>query len=324
MENLQFIETLDNLKSCNSYQFRILQEEIETIKAHKCVSVELETPIEDIICPHCNSIHFQRWGRRSDLQRYRCKSCFKTFNSLTGTPLARLKRKGHWLDYSECLRDSLTIRAAAEKCGISVDTSFRWRHRFLTNAKKIKASSLCGVVEANEIDFLFSNKGQKELDRPARKRGCAGKVDKSDKYVSFLISRDRNKFTYDKIIDKISTIELHDALDALVVKDVLLCCDNKKMYREFAKEKSLRHGFVNISKGEFVKKDVVHIQNIRLYCERMQQWMNRFHGVATKYLDSYVSWFREFDEFDYLLSPIVLLRRAKQGDSSSYLPRIRT
>ncbi len=324
MENLKFHETLENLGSCNPYQFRIIQEEIETIKAHKCVSVELETPIGDVICPHCNSKHFQRWGKRSDLQRYRCKSCKKTFNSLTGTPLARLKRKGHWLEYSECLRDSITIRAAAEKCGISVDTSFRWRHRFLTNAKKIKAASLCGVVEANEINFLFSNKGEKGLDRPARKRGNSGKINKSDKHVSFLISRDRNKFTFDKIINKISTTELHDALGNLVIKDVLFCCDNKKIYREFAKEKHLRYGFVNTSKGEFVKKDVVHIKNIISYCDRLLQWMERFHGVATKYLDSYASWFREFDEFGYLLSSIVLLRRAKQGDSSSYLPKIRT
>ncbi len=325
MENLQFKETLDNLKSCNAYQFRIIQEEIEIIKRDKCVSIELETPIKDVVCPHCNSIHFQRWGKRSDLQRYRCKSCMKTFNSLTGTPLARLKRKGHWLDYAKCLKESTTIRAAAEKCGISIDTSFRWRHRFLSNAKKIKANSLRGVVEANEIEFLYSNKGQRKLDRPPRKRGCADrKPNESDKCVSFLISRDRNEFTYDKIVEEITTPELHCALDKLVKNDVLLCCDNKKYYREFAKENSMRHGFVNISKGEFVKKNVVHIQNVIAYCDKMKYWMERFHGVATKYLENYVSWFREFDEFGNLLSPVILLRRAKQGDATSYLPKTRT
>ncbi len=324
MENFQLNETLEFLKNCNSYQLRIIEEKIDSIKAKKCVSAELETPIEDIVCPNCKSSDFQRWGKRSDLQRYRCKSCKKTFNSLTGTPLARLKRKGHWLDYSECLSDSLTIRAAATKCGISIDTSFRWRHRFLMNAKKIKASTLCGIVEANEIDFSHSYKGQRNIDRPPRKRGNTKKIKKTDKHVSFLISRDRNKFTFDKIIDKISTSELHIALDKLVDSDVLLCCDNKKIYKDFAKNRFIRHGFVNISKGEFIKKDVVHIQNIRSYCNRMKHWMERFHGVATSYLDSYTSWFRAFDEFGYQLSPIFILRRAKQGDNSDYLPKTTT
>ncbi len=322
MEKIQFNKTLENIKNCNTHQFRIIQEEIEVIKAKKCVSAELETPTKDIICPHCESKYFQRWGKRSDLQRYRCKSCKKTFNSLTGTPLARLKRKGHWLDYTECLSKSLTIRAAAEICGISIDTSFRWRHRFLSNAKKIKANSLRGIVETNEIDFSYSNKGEKKMNRPARKRGGEiKKHDKSAKHVSFLIGRDRNKFTFDKIIEKITTSELHTALDNLVDSDVLLCCDNKTIYKEFAKERSLRHGIVDTSKGEFVKKDVVHIKNITLYCNSMKYWMERFHGVATKYLENYVSWFREFDEFGNMLSPKILLHRAKYGDSSCYLPK---
>ncbi len=322
MDNLQFNETIGNLKYCNTNQFRIIQGEIETIKAKKCVSIELETPSKDIVCPHCKSTAFQRWGKRSDLQRYRCKSCKKTYNSLTGTPLARLKRKGHWLDYAECLKDSITIRAAAEKCGISIDTSFRWRHRFLANAKKIMASSLCGIVEANDIRFAKSYKGQKKLKRPARMRGYQQKKDlKPNEYVSFFITRDRNKFTFDQIIEKITTSKLHNAIDSLIASDVLLCYDNKKIYREFSQEIPQKHGFVNISKGEIINKSVVHIQNIRIYCKRMINWMERFHGVATKYLDSYVSWFREFDEFGNSLSTKILLSRAKQGDASMYLPR---
>ncbi len=195
----------------------------------------------------------------------------------------------------------------------------------MSNTKKIKADSLCGVVETNEIEFLRSNKGERNLDRPARKRGTTRTKDKDlDDYVSFLIGRDRNKFTFDKIIEKMSTSELHSALDDLLDSDVLLCCDNKKIFKEFAREKSLRHGFVNISKGEFVKKNVVHIQNIRNYCLQMTQWMERFHGVATKYLENYVSWFRGFDEFGDMLSPKLLLHRAKYGDASCYLPRTRT
>lgn len=41
-------------------------------------------------CPHCHSENMWRWGHASGLQRYRCKDCKKTYNALTGTPLAHL------------------------------------------------------------------------------------------------------------------------------------------------------------------------------------------------------------------------------------------
>ncbi len=325
MENLQFKETLDDLEDYNTYQFRIVHERMEEIRSRKCVSLELETPIKELLCPHCKSAHFQRWGKRSDLQRYRCKLCKKTFNSLTGTPLARLKRKGHWLDYANCLIDSITIRAAAKRCSVSVQTAFRWRHRFLSNSKNIKANSLCGVVEADEIKFPISFKGQKEINRPSRRRGRDGRSEIEETgSVSFFIGRDRNKFTYDEIIKKMSTLELHNTFSKKLDNDVLLCCDNKNIYKRFAKERALRIGFVDVSKGEIIKKDVIHIQNISKYCQRLKSWMKRFHGVATKYLESYVSWFRGFDELGSLLTPLVLLRRAKKGDESSYLPKTAT
>src|SRR3954451_22874126 len=44
-------------------------------------------------CPHCATTAPRRWGRASGLRRYRCKACRKTFNALTGTSLARLRKK---------------------------------------------------------------------------------------------------------------------------------------------------------------------------------------------------------------------------------------
>ena len=44
-------------------------------------------------CPHCGGEHVVRNGVAHDLQRYKCRDCRKTFNALTGTPLARLRMK---------------------------------------------------------------------------------------------------------------------------------------------------------------------------------------------------------------------------------------
>ena len=45
---------------------------------------------EVLACPHCMNVHVQRWGKESYLQRYRYGACHRTFNALTGSPLAGL------------------------------------------------------------------------------------------------------------------------------------------------------------------------------------------------------------------------------------------
>ncbi len=64
-------------------------------------------------------------------QRYRCVGCGRTFNALTGTPLARLRKKECWASFANSLQQSHSVREAARQAGVAKNTSFRWRHRFL-------------------------------------------------------------------------------------------------------------------------------------------------------------------------------------------------
>jgi len=43
-------------------------------------------------CPHCQG-EGQKWGYAAGLRRYRCRSCKTSFNALTKTPLAFLKKR---------------------------------------------------------------------------------------------------------------------------------------------------------------------------------------------------------------------------------------
>jgi hypothetical protein len=40
---------------------------------------------------------------------------------------------------------------------------------------------------------------------------------------------------------------------------------------------------------------VYHVQNVNTDDSRLKVWIRRFHGVATRYLDSYLGWFRAID-----------------------------
>jgi len=44
-----------------------------------------------------------------------------------------------------------------------------------------------------------------------------------------------------------------------------------------------------------VIEKVFHIQYVNAYHSRLKAWMDRFHGVAIKYLENYLGWLRFSD-----------------------------
>jgi len=94
METQQFSKLSTSIEQLTFAQKKRL---LNSLKKNICASENIEI-IEEAFeksqcCPHCSSEKLQRWGTASDLQRYRCKSCKKTFNALTKSPLARLRHK---------------------------------------------------------------------------------------------------------------------------------------------------------------------------------------------------------------------------------------
>jgi Zn ribbon nucleic-acid-binding protein len=49
--------------------------------------------VESRGCPHCAGRDIVAWGRANGLARYRCKSCGRTFNAVTKTAMAGLRKK---------------------------------------------------------------------------------------------------------------------------------------------------------------------------------------------------------------------------------------
>ena len=243
-------------------------------------------------CPHCQSGQIIKWGSANGLRRYRCKACTLTFNALTKTPLAQLHKRDLWIGNAQALVDGISLRKVAERLDIHLETAFRWRHRFLAEPKCVKAKALEGTMEADETYFLHSRKGQRKLDRPARKRGgVAKKRGLSAEQVPVLIARDRAEATTDQILPDRSAKSIEAAIGPVISKTAVLVSDAAGSYRAFAGQAKIAHVALNLSAGERVFGDY-HIQNVNNYCGRLKGWMFRFRGVATKYLDSYLGWHR--------------------------------
>ncbi len=257
-------------------------------------------------CPHCESTELYRWGKASELQRYRCRQCARTFNALTGTPLARLRYKDKWFEYEQTLIQGLSIRKSADSCGIANNTSFKWRHRFLQTPATRRPGKMNGIVEADETYFLESFKGQRRLPRSARKRGGkAAKKGTSKEQVPVLVVRDRHGETADCILHGTSTQQIESALIPLLNKDVILCTDGMQTYKQIARQANIVHRPVNIAAGQRVINNIYHIQNVNAYDSRLKQWMKKFHGVATRYLGSYLGWHRMIDRLGQSITPIL-------------------
>jgi len=245
-------------------------------------------------CPHCRSKRIVRNGSASGLQRYKCRSCTRTFNALSTTPLARLRMKAKWLQQQDALVQGLSVNKAALALDVATTTAFRWRHRFLSLAQSAKATELAGVVEADETFFLRSDKGQRPGRKPRKRGGRASREGRGMDLITILVARDRSGATADFLIDTSSKACLSQALRPHIQSDAVMCTDGLPAMAAAARELGVQHEHVNLSAGQRVRGPW-HIQNVNGYHGRLKGWMARFKGVATDYLESYLGWFRALD-----------------------------
>ena len=249
---------------------------------------------EDRRCPHCGTPGAISRGKARGLRRYQCKECRKTFNAATGTPLSGLHRKDKWLSFGACLADGLTVRTSAERCGLAVNTALRWRHRFLA-AKDLKARKLTGIVEADETCVLESRKGARNLERKARRRG--GKASKrglSDEQVPVLVVADRGGATVSAVLPAVNADTLREVIAPVVDEDIVLVTDGHRAYPRCAAAIGAHHEALNLSRSERVR-GAFHIQTVNNRHSRLKDFLRRYRGVATRYLDNYLRWFQRLE-----------------------------
>jgi transposase-like protein len=308
MEHRKFLQRLDELVAELTHaQAQKLIAALQQRGDGDEVQRQLEQRLEDNPqCPHCRSRRIEGWGReRNGLKRSRCRDCQRTFNPLTGTALAGLRKKERWLSFAAALNGSLPVRKAANACQVNKNTAFKWRHRFLKAQNQSKDHSLTGIAEVDEIFLLESFKGRRKLPRAARKRGgTAEKPGLSAEHIPILIARDRAGAHIDAVLPNRSEAAVRPVLEGKLSKeDTLLCMDGDKALIAFAEAEGIEYELIIASRGEHVHESVLHIQNVNAYASRFEQWLDRFNGVATKYLPSYLGWRRWLEKGEDIVTP---------------------
>ncbi len=156
-----------------------------------------------------------------------------------------------------------------------------------------------GITESDDIFFLHSEKGSRNLQRKPRKRGSgASKRGISDEQVDVVATCDRkgNKEMVVTARGRISKKDLDRVLGGKLKKTETLCTDSHRSYTAFAKGKGLAHKKFNASKGQRITDKAYHVQNVNNTARRLRQWMGPFNGVSTRYLQNYLNWFMVLDK----------------------------
>jgi len=103
-----------SLSSLTERQYDKLLLSLNDVTKQKAVPESLKKVTgKKLKCPHCKGKRIVRFGKASGLQRYRCKQCFRTFNTLTGTPLSHLRYKERWKNFSKSLIEGQSVRKSA-------------------------------------------------------------------------------------------------------------------------------------------------------------------------------------------------------------------
>lgn len=161
------------------------------------------------------------------------------------------------------------------------------------------------MVEADDTFVRESYKGNQPPDREPYKRGSpASKPGISQDQICISTAVDSTGRAYGRISARCraSRKDIRKALGRRISKDVVLCTDNDSAYKKFAREKHLEHVVID---SDSRTNGIYNIQHINSFHSRFKQFIRRFYGVSTKYLDNYLAWMSSIEQLKLTISQVI-------------------
>ena len=252
-----------------------------------------ENATNSFACPHCHSKKIHKNGHVRGLQRYRCRECSKTFGLTTNTVFHRSKKSlALWAEYAELLLEKKSLRSIAQTLGISLSTSFFWRHKILRTLEGLTEQidpMLDGIIEADETYFRLSFKGQRSgLPRPAKRRGTRARkagISKEQVCVLTAVDRAKNSRIDPVCLGRPTGAHIEGHFDGHITHKSTLVTDKHSSYKRYCRDAEISH--VQVSCSQAVD-GVYHIQNVNSLHNELKHSLQPYRGVATKYLKNYL------------------------------------
>jgi transposase-like protein len=257
-------------------------------------------------CPRCQYRRTVRWGVANGNQRWRCPDCSKTFNKLSGTPLAYSKKPEQMFAVARNMvgDQPRSCRKLADELGVHWMTVWRWRMKALRTLEAYGDGQLAGLVEADETFFRESRKGSREWAKhrdgegPQPPRPRWRDFDKkkaklprglSRWQIPVLVLRDRHGGTRATKLVGLDLSAFEPVLDQALATDAILCTDGAAIYRRYGAKRGRVVEQVNTRQG-IRTRGAIHIQNANAFHARFKEFMRPFRGPSARYLPLYVGW----------------------------------
>ena len=250
-------------------------------------------------CVHCHGKRVVRNGHQKDgSQRYFCKDCAKSF-VITSNSIASGTRYplSTWERFIDCMVDGFSVRKSADICGIHRNTAFIWRHKLLDALQEMADDvTLDGIVEADETFFDVSYKGNHSkgsfvMPRKPRKRGGSSKKRgiSSDKVcVPCAVNRSGMSIAKVANLARVKLAGLNAIIENRIPAGSHLITDKETVYRRFARKTGVE--LHQLKADTDSRKGIYNLQHINNYHSQLKNFMRRFNGVSTKYLNNYLIW----------------------------------
>lgn len=251
---------------------------------------------KQVPCPHCGCFHYYRFGKDKGAHRFMCKDCHRTFTEYTGTWQEGLRKKNLVKPYMSLMTEQKSLDTISGTLHINKSTAFKWRHKILGSLKQDEGKSFSGITESDETFFDKSEKGCRHLKRKPHKRGGSGHARGiSKEKATVIVTADRQNDLnmtfcgYGRLTKK----EIAESLVSPLPKGTVLCSDGHVSYKGYAKDNGLECVTLRGDLGQHVKRRFFHIQHVNSLHSRLKKWIAwNFCGVATKYLQNYLNWFK--------------------------------
>ena len=239
------------------------------------------------ICPRCRCEYVTKAGVHNGRQVYKCKNCKYQFRETAKSLVYHLHKYPLILDYLKCMLEGKSLRACASEVGISLPTSFRWRHKILAAIQGLEGGiNFSGITEADELLLQYSEKGRR-YKSPEEKEQAIKTIHPN---VAVLVMTDREgnllfKHTGE---NKVHNSQIKEELKRRVSENNLICFKPNDEFKQAVMESPSKKVIVRRkTKGLAIYSVNVAEKKITNFLV----WMMRFRGVATKYLQNYLMWF---------------------------------
>jgi len=242
-------------------------------------------------CIFCKSKSIIKYGFVKGIRRYKCKECTRSFTILSGQVTQRIKKKELFCQYKEVLsKDGLLgICKMANRLNISIQTSFDWRHKILSQLKE-DPKMFKGITEMDDIWIPLNRKGRKYVSNP---RTCGGrnKAGDNDNVVKLLVTKQRKAHTSMKVccVGRLKSSDIVRVIGERCDKNTQLVSDKHPSIGKFAKTQKISH---QTFLAKTHKNGEIHVETINSYAAHFKTLIDHvMRGVSTKYLQNYANWF---------------------------------